>query len=177
MEHDEKNVSEEGLRLLERLLARMAKDDNGCWVWSGARSADGYGAISVHGKVMYVHRVAAALFHVLDGQDGLCVLHTCDNPSCFNPDHLWLGTRGDNVRDCARKGRIKRKLDEADVIEIRRLVKDGGRTHKSIGEQFGVSKETVGQISRGETWKHLLDHESEAAAPVFTNEEDLASAA
>ena len=156
MECDEKSVSEEELRLLERLLARMTTDENGCWVWRGARTGAGYGGIWVHGEVKYVHRLAAALFLALDEDSGLSVLHECDNPGCFNPSHLRLGTQADNMHDCAVRGRINRKLDEADVIGIKRLLREG-HTHKSIGERYGVTKENVGQISRGKTWKHVPD--------------------
>jgi hypothetical protein len=81
-----------------------------CWLWCGAKHEDGYGFIGVFGRgwTKQSHRVA---WWLSKGAipDGLSVLHNCpggDNPACVNPDHLWLGTHTDNMRDASRKGRL-----------------------------------------------------------------------
>jgi len=74
-----------------------------CWNWLG-RTTDGYGHMSINGKEVLSHRLAYQ-FSVGLIPSGLAVLHTCDNPSCCNPKHLWLGTRADNNKDRALKGR------------------------------------------------------------------------
>jgi hypothetical protein len=77
-----------------------------CWIWHGSKNGDGYGCLSFMGKSMGAHR-ASWLIHNGEIPEGKSVLHECDNPPCVNPAHLFLGTQGDNVRDCARKGRIR----------------------------------------------------------------------
>lgn len=75
-----------------------------CWEWQGARNKTGYGTVCFNYKTWRTHRYA---WHITYGSIpvNLCVLHHCDNPPCVNPDHLWLGTHADNVRDRENKGR------------------------------------------------------------------------
>ncbi len=83
-----------------RLWERTERAPTGCLEWQGPVDGKGYGRVD-GGKL--AHRVA---YRLAKGDPGpLCVLHTCDNPPCINPEHLWLGTRGDNNRDAAAKGR------------------------------------------------------------------------
>lgn len=77
-----------------------------CWLWTGPRSASGYGRCSRGMKKHRAHRVAFALY-VAEIPEGMHVLHRCDNPPCVNPAHLFLGTHIDNMRDMEAKGRAK----------------------------------------------------------------------
>lgn len=89
-----------GASLKERLRSRVVPDpETGCHVWSSTLSTGGYGRVLVSG-----HRLA---YELANGPipEGLLVLHKCDNPACCNPDHLFLGTAGDNMADKSRKGR------------------------------------------------------------------------
>jgi hypothetical protein len=88
----------------ERLLSRVVWGASDCWHYCGGRSAFGYGRIMFDGLGRYAHRISYELF-VGPIPHGLFVLHTCDNPSCVNPEHLWLGNNTDNRRDCLAKGR------------------------------------------------------------------------
>lgn len=94
------------MEVIERLLSKTVAGGTECIVWTGTRSIDGYGRITVAGQVRYAHRVS---FETFSGQcaDGHVVMHACDNPPCVNPNHLRLGTQSDNLRDCYEKGRAR----------------------------------------------------------------------
>ena len=77
-----------------------------CWVWQGASKGNGYGNVRLGAKNITAHRYAYALF-VGEVPDDMDVCHTCDNRFCVNPDHLFLGSRKDNMVDCKEKGRTK----------------------------------------------------------------------
>src|SRR5690606_33099234 len=95
--------------------------------------------------------------------DGMVVCHTCDNPSCVNPHHLFLGTPADNNQDRTRKGRTVApvgeehglsKLTEKQVLEIRELANEG-MTKAAIARQYGVDRGTIYHIVNRITWRHL----------------------
>lgn len=77
----------------------------GCWNWKGTKVPSGYGVGCYKGKKIYAHRLSALLWLRFDQSSGLQVLHRCDNPSCFNPAHLFIGTQSENLYDAVRKGR------------------------------------------------------------------------
>lgn len=89
---------------LARLKSKLKMMPSGCWEIQGFRHKEGYGHMSYRNKGVRAHKLMYMLA-VGPIPDGICVLHRCDNPPCCNPAHLWLGTRGDNIRDAAKKGR------------------------------------------------------------------------
>lgn len=93
-----------GVTLAQRLEEKSIPEPNsGCWLWLGSTIPTGYGVIGVDGKNWRAHRAAWRAYR---GEVGsLHVLHRCDNPGCINPDHLFLGTHTDNMRDRRDKGR------------------------------------------------------------------------
>jgi hypothetical protein len=137
-------------------------NERGCQEWIGHVSKKGYGQICFgghQGKLTYAHRASWMLRH--GGiPDGLCVLHRCDNPRCVNTEHLFLGTKKDNVDDMISKGRQrfnmklngKPKLTRSQVEQIRKELADGIAGNK-LAVQFGVSPANISQINKGHTWK------------------------
>lgn len=89
----------------ERFWRKVKKgEENSCWEWIAGRTIDGYGSFWFNNRVMKSHKVSY-LLHTGDVPTGMCVCHTCDNPLCVNPKHLWLGTQLENIEDRQKKGR------------------------------------------------------------------------
>lgn len=137
--------------------------DTQCWVWT-ASLKNGYGEIWHVDKRHYAHRLSWFLEHG-EWPDPLCVLHKCDNRQCVRPDHLFLGTKGDNNRDTVCKGRHKgggppgelcgaSKLTEQTVLAIREGYQEGC-SQRALARQHNTSKSAVGAIVRRETWRHI----------------------
>ena len=89
------------------------KQENGCWEWIGCKWRTGYGYIRKAGKHIAAHRYFYTLHKGFEIPENMCVCHTCDNPSCVNPNHLFLGTQLDNIRDMYAKGRQANQLGTA----------------------------------------------------------------
>ena len=133
-----------------------------CWPWTGHRSALGYGRIqNEQGTRPLV--ASRAVWELAHGMilPGFFVCHTCDNPPCCNLAHLFLGTHKDNMADQKAKGRHFRgetapgaKLNESDVLEIRRLA-CAGLTSIQIAPKFRLHPRTVRNIVKGDRWAHL----------------------
>lgn len=143
--------------LVERFWPKVEKPSgDGCWVWTGCRVKKGYGIVRLDRseRMASVHRVSWAL-HNGPIPDGLLVLHRCDNPPCVNPDHLFLGTHTDNMKDMVRKGRQSKKLtpDQARTVYRRALA---GEPHASIAKDFGIRREAVSAIKRGLAWSRTV---------------------
>lgn len=131
-----------------------------CWRWTGATSGQGYGYIRIARRCVFAHRTSWALSVGLT-HFGLGVLHTCDNPPCVNPAHLFLGTNTDNMRDKTAKGRQAAgsrhgcaKLSEFDVAEIRRLDSSRAIARRDLAARYGVTKEAISYIVRC-GWRHV----------------------
>lgn len=146
----------------EAIYSRSIPIDNDCWEWTGRKDKDGYGVVMLDGKNIRGHRLSYAYHNNIKLEDmkGLVVCHKCDNPSCVNPDHLFLGTVKDNAADARDKGRAfvgvlngRAKLTKKDVLAI---LKDD-RIHREIAKDYGVTRATISNVKRGSTWKHLFN--------------------
>lgn len=154
----------EAIPMIDRFWAKVQKTD-GCWEWTNAKNPKGYGVFCVDKKTNnneQAHRVSYRL-HYGEIPDLLKVLHRCDNPSCVRPDHLFLGTDGDNMRDKVAKDRQHKgekspisKLTNAQVIEIRKRHAVGDISQSQLAREYGICHQTMGSLINGETWKHLL---------------------
>lgn len=165
----------------ERLLSKVTVR-SGCWGWSGSIDKNGRAFMMVGSKAngtmtpARAHRLSYEEF-IGPIPDGLCVLHKCDNPSCINPDHLFLGTQADNIADMVMKGRHAKgethgsvthpesvargskaglaKLNEDQVLQIRERYREGGVTYRSLAVEYGVTHGCIGLILRRKNWRHI----------------------
>lgn len=137
---------------IDTILSRVNKlCNNHCWEWQGAKNNDGYGLIRYRGKRQGVHRVVYELM-VGNIPKDYYVCHKCDNPSCCNPDHLFIGTPTENQIDCQMKNRNPHaKINFQQALEIKNLIKNGV-TRKDVANQFNLSYTHVCEIFRGKNW-------------------------
>lgn len=132
---------------------------SGCWLWTGCRNRkEGHG----YGVLYISHTIRAALAHRVSWEiyrgiipQGMCVLHHCDTPTCVNPDHLFIGTKRDNTRDCMAKDRFpererhgRAKLTPEQIHEIRL----SNASALVIAERYGVSRGHIYNIRANRTW-------------------------
>lgn len=132
-----------------------SKIKNDCWIYNEKmRDKSGYGLCSVNGVTRKSHRVS---YEVFKGEipRNMMVCHSCDNPSCINPDHLWIGTNSENIIDMVKKNRSKQaKLSPDQVIEIRNMYKNDNK-FKWIADLFGISDTHITKIIKRLKWKHI----------------------
>ncbi len=124
-----------------------------CIVWAGTRTKRGYGKISWQSQQTYTHRLAWALAHHQEIPEGLQILHTCDHEPCGNPEHLYIGTVADNMRDRDMRDRNGICLfTNAEVRMLRCVIAGSERTIAFIARKWGVAPITVQQANRGLTY-------------------------
>ncbi len=172
--------------LKNKIINFSEEDDSGCWNWNkGYRDKAGYGQLKYRGKVIGAHRASYLAFNGhIDPE--LYVCHSCDNPKCVNPEHLWQGTAKDNMQDCKAKGRLadqrgkklspetlaklklnrikdakgmrnpRAKLTDNDIRQIRGMNKNG-YTHAQIAKEYGVNESHVSHINCRKAWSHIID--------------------
>lgn len=110
------------MNLKNELLTSYNLDSSNCWNWKFSKDSNGYGFLFYNSKLRRVHRLAAHLFKNLDLDSKVAVLHTCDNPSCYNPEHLFLGNQSDNMKDMHNK---RRHSSSASITCIRGHLLEG----------------------------------------------------
>ncbi len=168
------------MRIIDRFFDGIGKRlPNGCIIWSGRKDRCGYGRIRIGSpatelKEIGAHRVSYEYF-INDAPEHMKVCHHCDNPSCINPLHLFLGTQKDNMVDMVKKGRHARrgnsgggnrkthrrgeehhqaKITKDVVKEIRQRAASGER-HSDLGKEFGVCTSHISKIVVKKYWKHI----------------------
>jgi hypothetical protein len=126
-----------------------------CWLWSGASKGNGYGNFNYKGKTTPSHRVAYFLFINDKIDQNLDVCHTCDVRHCVNPDHLFLGTRKDNMTDMRLKGRgdggCRKHLKEWQIQEIKQRLTSGHSSRK-IATSMDINYSTINSIKNGDSY-------------------------
>ncbi len=145
-------------KIKNKILKGILKDENHCWLWEGAKHRQGYGNIAFRGKPCLVHRIVWVVF-IGKIPNGMKVCHKCDVTSCCNPDHLFLGSQKDNVRDGIDKGRYEKrtlgkrrnKLNWNQVQEIKKLHEEG-MTRKELEDKYCVGQTCIAKILTGTSW-------------------------
>ena len=160
-------MNSEDKKAFERLKARTTLNERSeCWEWIGYKR-NGYGRLTVGSRKDGTRRTVSAhreMYEIVNGYitSDYEVCHRCDNPSCINPDHLFLGTRADNMADRDRKGRniIFVGEEQARSKLTRKAVKDArwertykGTSFQKLADKYGVSKKTMQNAIKGVTWK------------------------
>jgi hypothetical protein len=142
-----------------------------CWEWIACVDKDGYGRFEGNvGETRYTkaHRFSWALHSQSVIPPGMMVCHSCDNPRCVNPAHLWLGSCADNLKDMSRKGRKHRARGELsgtaklDEVKVRKILADPS-PHAMLAQKYGVTSMTISDIKCRRSWGHLeIDHVARA---------------
>lgn len=133
-----------------------------CLIWPFPVTAAGYGRLRINGRKFLAHRVAYFLRH---GEYPMPHgLHTCDNPPCINPDHIYPGTPKENNRDMMARKRNRQprgerqacaKLTDDAVRQIRNLYASGEFSQTSLATMFGVHQTRISSITSGKRWTHV----------------------
>jgi hypothetical protein len=137
-----------------------------CWEWTGGKYTNGYGVFHPSGTSSVSAHRYSYLIYKGDICNNLLVCHSCDNPGCVNPNHLFLGTQSDNMKDMIKKNRgnfpritgeqcHKAKLNKEKVKEIRKRFLEENITQVELAKQYNVSKGNIGYIINNKSWRHI----------------------
>jgi hypothetical protein len=165
-----KMPKETKIQTIERFMENVNQKENSCWEWT-AGLRNGYGNFSYKGKDKYAHRISYMLFKN-EAPDNKYVCHHCDNPKCVNPDHLFLGTQKDNMRDSNIKKRDKwsaetrrkvmpdgtyhnQKFKPDEIRYIRSEYQKDGVTLKKLANEFNTDKKAISRIVNYKTYKYI----------------------
>ena len=151
-------------KVIDRFWSKVDVDlnNNSCWEWTAYRNKDGYGILTINKKRFRANRVAYMIERG-DIPEGMHVCHRCDNPPCVSPNHLFLGTRSDNMQDMLSKGRGNKtrgsehanaKLTETDIPVIRERLANNEKD-SDIAKDYGIKPRAISYIKNGRTWKHI----------------------
>lgn len=159
-------------RLLSRCVEAEGPLETKCLVFMGYCDDGGYGNLTINGRMIYTHRLAWELFRG-PIPEGLCVLHKCDVANCVKPEHLWIGTRGENNADRDAKGRhvaprgemYALVLTERQASEVKFLALEEVLPQGEIASAYGITQSLVAEIKHGKRWADVEPIEPEPVMP------------
>lgn len=151
-------------KVIKRFLSKVEIPEENmfaCWEWKAQLNGKGYGIIGIEQKPRLAHRVSYLIWNKKFPDNFAC--HTCDNPSCVNPLHLWDGNNYENVRDMVIKGRHKQgyrqerasfsREQAREIIAMYSL--DRELSYEKIGKLYGVSHKTISRLLNNITYKNI----------------------
>jgi HNH endonuclease len=158
-------MTKHGLPVEQRFWMKVAKSEDGCWMWTGVTTATtdgGHGKLRVGNTMVTAHRLAWTFAHG-PIPAGLNVLHKCDVPACVRADHLYLGTQRDNTRDAIVRGRYHRHFGQAhprtrltdDDVRAIRARAAAGETYRLLAKAYSVTFAEIGHIVKRRVWIHV----------------------
>jgi len=144
-------MSRQSLPITDKMLKHSYPQDNGCILWTGPIDSKGYGVLK-HGPISFrAHRIAYSLKHGAI-PTGLNACHTCDTPSCVNPDHIFIGTQKDNIHDMIKKNRNTlppRTRDISPTLKAQIKADISGESLQKLAKKYGVSQTTIFNVRGG----------------------------
>lgn len=140
---------------ISQMLEKYTVKTDCCWIWTGTKDKDGYGLFG-HGRRQLRAHVAALAVDGRPVPKGFYGCHTCDNPSCVNPAHLYVGTPTQNAQDAVRRGRLRPGRKAKLTPDKVRAIRAATGTHDTIAASFGISRTNVSLIRQGKTWRAVL---------------------
>lgn len=149
-------TEQESLNAMKAKFDKFVIKSEGCWDWSGTKNKQGYGGMLHRHKVLKAHRVSY-MIHKGMIPDGLFILHRCDNTSCSNPEHLFLGNQSENMIDMVSKNRnhVRNKINSDQVLEIRKMLSLDIPMTK-IAKKYNVSDVCIFYIKHNKSWKDII---------------------
>ena len=148
-------------RQLHRFYTSVKQSISGCWTWFGYIDETGRARFKYNGIRYRASRVGYYLFYRIDPGDE-CVCHTCDNPSCVNPEHLWLGTQTQNILDMNIKKRHGNTTLAGEQIGTSKLttkeiltIRESNLSQNQLAKKYSVTQSLISMIQNKRIWKHV----------------------
>lgn len=157
--------------IIRKRFFKKVRKTNDCWIWIGAHTPRGYGQMCVNYRNIRATRISLLLHGITVDKDRI-VCHRCDTPSCVRPDHLFVGTASDNMRDMVAKGRMPMHLRKGNTLyrgeknpsarltaeqvkEIRDRYANQDISQDALAKRYGVSPNCISRVIQRTTWTHI----------------------